>query len=273
MSNSGVAQARKTSYCAVVLAGERPGGSPLSRTLGLKASVLVDVAGKSALQRVMEALSGSKEVSGGLLCGPASEVYEQTPDFRRILDESPFHWLEPEAGPSASAIKAIKAIDHFPVLLTTGDHALLTPELVDSFCQQARAAGGDVVAGLAPYSIVHAAYPESKRTVQRYSDGGFCGTNLFVVQNPAGLAALEFWKSVEAERKRPWKIAQKLGFMFLLRAALRKVSLQQTFEQLSKRSGCRVAYVLVNSARAAVDVDSVADRDLAQSILLNEGGA
>ena len=43
-------------FAAVVLAGERPGGSDFSHELGLPASVLVDVAGKSALARVIEAL-------------------------------------------------------------------------------------------------------------------------------------------------------------------------------------------------------------------------
>ncbi len=258
-------------FSAVVLAGERPGGSPLTRALGLKASVLIDVAGKPAVQRVVEALSGADQVSGGLLCGPAKSVYQDAPEFERILKGTSFQWLEPESGPSVSAIKAVLTLGHYPVLLTTGDHALLTPVLVDSFCRNARTVGGDIVVGLAPYAIVHAAFPHSKRTVQRYSDGSFCGTNLFAVMNPTGLAALEFWKTVEAERKRPWKIAQALGLGFLLRCALRRVSLQQALQQLSGRCGCKVSYVLINEARAAVDVDTVADRDLAQSVLLQQG--
>jgi len=258
-------------FSAVVLAGERPGGSPLSRALGLKASVLVEVAGKPALQRVMEALSGAEQINGGLLCGPAKSVYQDAPEFERILAGTSFRWLEPEAGPSASAIKAIKTLGQYPLLLTSGDHALLTSATVDAFCRNARVVGGDIVVGLTPYSIVHAAFPQSKRTVQRYSDGSFCGTNLFVVLNPAGLAALEFWKTVEAERKRPWKIAHKLGIGFLLRCALGRVSLQRALQQLSDRCECKVSYVLVNEARAAVDVDTVADRDLAQAVLLQEG--
>jgi GTP:adenosylcobinamide-phosphate guanylyltransferase len=257
-------------FSAVVLAGERPGGSPLARELGLKASVLVDVAGKSALQRVMDALAAAEQVSGGVVCGPAGNVYHAAPEFERILAGTSFHWLQPEAGPSASAIKAVSAVSRYPVLVTTGDHALLTPGLVDQFCRDALAAGGDVVAGLAPYALVRAAYPQSKRTVQIYSDGSFCGTNLFAVLNPAGLKALEFWKSVEADRKRPWKIARQLGMGFLLRCALRRVSLEQALQHLSWRCGCTVRHVKIDSARAAVDVDSVADRDLAQRILLGQ---
>jgi molybdopterin-guanine dinucleotide biosynthesis protein A len=257
-------------FAAVVLAGERPGGSKFSRELGLPAGVLVDVAGKSALQRVIEALENAQTVSGGILCGPAPEVYHGTPAFAQLLEHTAFRWLAPEAGPSASATAAARALGVYPLLLTAGDHALLTPELVDGFCRQARARGGDVVVGLAPYAIVHAAFPQSKRTRQKYRDGDFCGTNLYALLSPAGLAALDFWRSVEAQRKRPWKIAQKLGWRFLLRYLLRRVSLQQAFRRLSDISGCQVSYVLIDAPRAAVDVDSLADRDLAEEILRRE---
>lgn len=259
-------------FRAVVLAGERPGGSALSRQLGLVSGVLVDVAGKSALQRVIEALESAQQVRGGILCGPTDEIYSATADFERILTGTGFTWLAPKSGPSASAIHAVQTIDSYPVLLTAGDHALLNADLVDSFCRSARTIGADIVAGLAPHAVVQAAYPESKRTVQRYRDGTFCGTNLFAVMNQQGLAALNFWQAVEAQRKRPWKIARKLGIGFMLRYLLHRVTLDAAFRRLSAISGCRAAYVLVDSARAAVDVDSVADRDLAEKILRAESG-
>jgi GTP:adenosylcobinamide-phosphate guanylyltransferase len=259
-------------FRAVVLAGERPGGSALKRELGLAAGVLADVAGKSALQRVIDALEGAQQVRGGILCGPADEIYRANPEFERILSGTGFTWLAPKAGPSASAIHAVQTIDSYPALLTAGDHALLNSDLVDSFCRSAQTIGGDVVVGLAPHAVVHAAYPESRRTVQRYRDGAFCGTNLFAVMNPQGLAALNFWQDVEAQRKRPWKIARKLGFGFMLHYLLRRVTLHAAFRRLSVISGCQVTYVLIDSARAAVDVDSVADRDLAEKILRAESG-
>ena len=254
-------------FSAVVLAGERPGGSALSRELGLKAGVLVNVAGKPSLQRVIEALQAAEWVDGGVVCGPTAEIYRELEDFRNILEHSDFHWLAPAAGPSASAIKAVQSLGRYPVLLTTGDHALLTAELVDGFCRQAATADGDIVAGLAPWPIVHAAFPESRRTVQRYRGEAYCGTNLFAVLNPAGLGALQVWQEVETLRKQPWKIALKVGVWFMLRYLFRRVSLREAFSRLSEISACRAACVMVNDPRSAVDVDSVADRDLAERIL------
>lgn len=194
-------------FTAIVLAGERPSGGVLSQALGLPASVLVDVAGKPSLERVLEAITATKQAEAGLVCGPAPEVYHATPVLRQMVEAHGFQWLAPAQGPSASAIRAVEALRRFPLLITTGDHALLTPELIDGFCSQALAASGDVVVGLVPHALVEAAFPESRRTVQRYRDGAYCGSNLFAVLNGEGLHALRFWQAVEAERKRPWKIA------------------------------------------------------------------
>ena len=258
----------KNTFFAVVLAGERPGGSAIIQELGLAASVLIDVAGKSALARVIDALETSEMVDGGLLCGPAAEIYNDNEEFRHILNGSSFRWTAPESGPSASALAALEQLDRFPVLLTTGDHALLSPELVDFFCCEALKLDADVIFGLVPYAIVHAAYPESKRTVLKFSDGQYCGTNLFAILNWEGKAGPAFWQELEVHRKRPWRMARRLGTGLLLRYLFGRLSLDQALESLSRAMGCRVGYVRIEVARAVVDVDSVADRDLAEKILL-----
>lgn len=264
---------RKTRFKAVVLAGERPGGSDFSRELGLAASVLVDVAGKSAVARVIEALEASAGVDGGVLCGPSESVYRENREFQEILGGSSFSWLAPESGPSASAVAAVRYIDRFPVLLTAGDHALLTPEIVNDFCSEALETGADIVFGLTPYALVKAAYPESKRTVSKFRDGKYCGTNLFALLTPAAAAGPQFWSRVEADRKRPWRIARRFGVGMLLRYLLGRLNLQDALDTLAGTLGCKVGYVLIQNPRAAVDVDTVADRDLAKAILLAETGA
>lgn len=257
-------------FRAAVLAGERPGGSAFSRELGLPASVLVDVAGKSALARVIEALESSKLVEGGVLCGPSEDVHRRNPEFEEILHDSSFRWMAPMTGPSASAVAALERMGHFPALLTAGDHALLDAELIDDFCSRALALDVDVAFGLVPYSIVKAAYPESKRTVLKFSDGEYCGSNLFAILAQRGKAGPAFWSKLEADRKRPWRMARRIGAGMLLRYLLGRLTLEGALDSLSKAMGCRVGFVLIDKPRAAVDVDSVADRDLAVKILQSE---
>lgn len=257
----------ESEYSAVVLAGERPGGSAFSRELGLAASVLVDVAGKSSLQRVIETLDSCVSVSSGVLVGPEESVYNSEAEIGNILAGSSFEWIRPKTGPSASALAGIGKLNRFPVLLTAGDHALLTPEIVDDFCVRANKLDVDVVFGLTPYPLVRAAFPESKRTVLRFSDGSYCGTNLFAILTPQGKAGPAYWTSLEADRKRPWRMARKIGPGLILKFFLGRLTLNSVLEALSRAMGCRVGCVVIENPRVAVDVDSVADRDLAAKIL------
>lgn len=257
-------------FSAVVLAGERPGGSDFSRELGLPASVLVEVAGSTAVGRVLAALESSANIEGGVLCGPSAEVYRDNPIFEELLADTSFSWLGPAMGPSASALKSIDYLDRFPVLLTAADHALLTPELVDDFCRQAAATDADAVVGLVPYELVRAAFPDSKRTVLKFSDGQFCGSNLFALLNPAARAAPAFWSRLEADRKRPWRMARRMGPGLLIRYLFGRLELPDALNAVSAAMGCRVGYVTIDNPRAAVDVDSVADRDLAERIIRSE---
>lgn len=255
---------------AIVLAGERPGGNALARAHQLPASVLVPVAGKPCLARVITTLRASHCIDGGLLVGPAAAVTKDNDILRELLAIGDFRWLEPMRGPSASALRAASALGKYPVLLTTGDHALLEPGVLDRFCTAAAASAADFVVGLVPHAVVRHRFPESKRTVLRFRDSAWCGSNLFVVRTHAGRHALELWQALEADRKRPWRMASRLGAGFLLRYLTGGLSLADALATLSARAGCRIAHVTVESARAAVDVDSSADLALAEEVLSSE---
>jgi len=260
----------------VVLAGERPGGSALAQAMRVAAGVLVDVAGQTAIARVFAALRASTCTANGLLCGPARSIIEHSSHLQALLAPGDIRWLPPASGPAASAVAALAQLDSYPALLTTADHALLTGTTIDAFCERALASDADFVVGLVPYACVRAAFPESKRTVLRFADGGYCGSNLFCVRRERGIKALLFWREVEALRKRPWKIARHLGLLTLLRYQLGRLRSADAFAVLSRKAGCQVSFVELPIARAAVDVDSVADRELAEQILLRDqqaGGA
>ena len=258
-------------FRSVILAGERPGGSPLSHIFNVSASVMVPVAGQPSLARVIQAIKDSRHAGGGIICGPGAEAVKESEDLEILLQNPDYDWLEQATGPAASALSALQKLDHFPALLTAGDHALLTAEIVDVFCKQALLHSSnfncDLVIGFVPYPLVEAAWPQSKRTVLKFSNGKFCGSNLFAIMNPDGRKALDFWCHAEADRKHPWRIARRFGVIALLRYLFRRLTLEDALQALSKAAGCRIGHVEVGFARAAVDVDSIEDQKLAEKIL------
>ncbi len=254
-------------FTAVVLAADRGPGDPVSRAAGVSCKVLAPVGGRPMVQRVFEALSASPWVHGVLVCGPAAPLLRREPRLRSLFDRAGVSWIPPEDSPSRSVLSALDRLGGaFPVLVTTGDHALLTPEMVDRFCAGSAAAACDLTAGLAPWRSVMDAYPGTRRTRTRFRDGPFCGCNLFAFLTPASRQAAVLWREVERERKRPLRIVRRLGWGTLLRYAAGRLSLEEGLRRISRRMGLRVGAVILPQPEAAIDVDSEADWRFAAAI-------
>jgi hypothetical protein len=154
-----------------------------------------------------------------------------------------------------------------PALITTADHALLTPEIVTHFLAAADRSEADVAVGLVSEAVIRAAHPTTTRTYLRFRDGGYSGANLFAFRTPAAHAAADFWVGAEQFRKRPWRLASVFGPRALLAFALRRLTLDAALARASEAIGCRVAPVRLPFAEAAIDVDRPSDLVLVTKIL------
>jgi CTP:molybdopterin cytidylyltransferase MocA len=252
-------------FTAVVLAADRTPNDPVALAAKVSCKALAPVGGRPMVLRVLDALAGSKQVNTCILCGPPAAIVDREPLLQERLAAPGLRWLPPHATPSTSAAAALATIPAgTPVLLTTADHALLRPEMVEHFCREAQTADCDVVAALASYTRIAAKYPGMRRTRTRFSDGDFCGCNLFAFLTPQGRAAADFWRRVENERKRPVKMLSELGWRVVLRYLLGRLSLKDALQHISRRMGLRAGVVILPFPEAAVDVDSVSDWAVAQ---------
>lgn len=218
--------------------------------------------------RVLDALNGAQEIEGIILCGPPESAIDQEERLRARVGSGQVKWLESQATPSSSTYYALQTLpDHTPVLVTTADHALLNSKMVDYFCAEARETGGDIVVGLAPHELVVGAYPNTKRTAIRLRDGAYCSCNLFAFLTPGARSVAEFWRKVESQRKRTLRLIGAFGWLNLLLYLLKRPSLEEGLGRISKRMGLRAGAVILPFPEAAVDVDTVSDWKLVESIL------
>ena len=254
---------------SVVLAGQRAGATPLSEQADVAVDILVPVGGRPAIERVLGALDTCTLARPGVVVGPAQGVLDASEPLRELIERHALTWLEPLGDPASSAIAGMSHLSP-PLLVTSGDHALLTPRIIDDYCAAAAAQDVDFVVGLVPYELVSAAYPDSRRTVTKFADGGMCGANLFFVRTQAGRRAFEYWRDLQNDRKRPHRLARRIGWRFLLRYLSGRLTLADALSTLSARAGCRVGAVRLEDPRAAVDVDSVDDWQLAERIVRTE---
>ena len=151
------------------------------------------------------------------------------------------------------------------MLVTTADHALLDPEMVEDFC--AKAADADVAIGMVERRALIARLPQTERTWIKFRGGAYSGANLFAFGIAKAADAVAMWRSVEQDRKKGWRMVAALGPALLLGAVLRLRTLDQTLAAVGRRLGLAIRKVELANPLAAVDVDKEADHALVTAIL------
>jgi len=253
----------------LVLAGSRAAGDPVAAARGTSCKATAPVAGVPMVERVLATLRACPEV-GDIAVALDADVplAEEAPRLAGWLARGVVTRQDPGPGPSATVATAFAARpDGRPLLVATADHPLLTPPMIAAFLAGARISGADAVTAVAPTRLLEAAYPKARRTRLRFRDGGYSGCNLFALMTPRAAGALAFWQRLEAQRKRPWRMAAAIGLGTLTGYALGRLSLDGAVDRLGRRAGARLAAVRLNQAEAAKDVDSLDDLALVESIL------
>jgi GTP:adenosylcobinamide-phosphate guanylyltransferase len=230
----------------------------MAKAFGVAHKCTLPIAGRPMLQWVLDALRGSKLRKPFIVVIDSERVLPQMVDVDIVAAKS---------SAPASAIAAIEQMQHYPVLITTGDHPLLTPAMVNHMLEESAATESDVLVGLATAETINAAYPETKRTYFNLGGTRVSGCNLFAIKTKAGLKLLERWQELEQNRKKPWKLVSAFGIMPILWFAMGMLTPKRAFGHISKKLGISVQPVFLPFAEAAIDVDKPADHTLAESIL------
>ena len=255
-------------FTALVLAADRGIDDPVAKAAGVPCKSLTPIGGTPMVFRVVNALEASSQVGSINLCGPPESIVNQDVDLADLIESGQVNWYKNQATPSTSAYQVLKRLpDEMPVILTTADHALLNPRMVDHFCSQAKSSDCDVVIGLARHEAVINAYPQARRTATRLADGAYCGCNLFAFLTPRARRAADFWRQVESHRKNPLRVIRVIGWMAVIRYLLGSLSLAEAMQRISHRLGFKAGAVIMPFAEAAVDVDSVSDLELVKQIV------
>lgn len=250
---------------ALVLAGTRSGGDPLATYAGVSHKALIEVAGRTMIERVVGALAAVPEVSRIVIAIERPELLRDLPGLQPPACAKPLSTMPTAAGPSATVAAAL-AGEGTPLLVTTADHALLQTGWVQEFLS-ACPASADVTTALARRDVVEAAAPHTRRTWLRFADGDFSGCNLFLMAQPAAADAVELWRDMESDRKHPLRMMRRLGWTTALRYRLGQLTLAAASARLGKLAGgARLSIVQLNDGRAAIDVDKPEDLDLVRQL-------
>lgn len=254
-------------FNAVILAGSRGPSDPVAAACGVSHKALAPVFGVPMLARVLHTLNEVPRIGRMIVLIECPDLIRDHPAFAPFLQTGKLRVLLAAASPSLSVLSALdQNPTPVPCLITTADHPLLTAEMVDHFLDSVPETA-DAALGLARSETIQATYPDTRRTYSRFRDGAFSGCNLFVLQTARARSVVTFWRRIEQDRKKPWRMIRALGPCTLLSYALGQLSLNKALAALGRRTATSLAAVTMPFADAAVDVDRPGDLALANDIL------
>ncbi len=247
---------------ALLLAGRRPGTDPLATSRGETLKALIPVAGRAMVERVAATLLACPGI------GRIAVMTQDTAAIAAVLPGDPrLGFVVSGTGIAGSIVVAIeRGALALPLLVTTADHALLTPGTVAAFLAGVPA-DADVAVGVVERGVVEARFPATRRTWLRFRGGDWTGANLFHLGNPRALGVLRVWAEVEQDRKKGWRLVARFGPVLLARFLTRTITLDAALRRAGRRLGADVRAVPLADPCAAVDVDKTADLILAEAVL------
>ncbi len=251
---------------ALILAGSR-GLEAFALNAGVSHKVLLPIAEEAMIFHVVRTLLNTPQVTKIYIAIEEERFLKQVPALAALLRARRINWIPTAESPAASIVKAITMIGmDEPLLITTGDHPLLTTEMIDVFLANVPKDCA-FAAALAPADIITAQYPGAIRTFYRLGKERFSGCNLFYAQSEEAAKIADYWRRLESFRKRPLRLIFEIGAFVLARAILGKIDLESACHILSRKMGANVCAVRLPFTEAAIDVDKLDDWKLVENIL------
>lgn len=246
---------------AVILTGARDVHNPLLEGTGLQSKVLLPVGGKPMVLSVLEAVAASRYA-------PKLYVSSNDPQILSLNTTIPYEGLPSEDRAVRSLLKSLERLPGEEwVLFVSGDHPLLTSEMVDYFVEEVMAR--DLAFGVAVVdrAVVNRHYPQSRRTYFPVKNGAYSGANMFLINKRTFQGSANFMETIDRNRKKPWKSVLMLNPISMIRILLRQLDIHEVAREACKAFRCKAGIVEMPFAEACMDVDKPSDRELAEIIL------
>ncbi|WP_420630689.1 nucleotidyltransferase family protein [Candidatus Leptofilum sp.] len=249
-----------TTINCVVLAGGLPEpDDPLYEMTQGKSKALLDMNGRTMLERVVDALQSSQSIGEVVVVGLGDDLgmtfqrpVNHTPDYGSMLK---------------NALGGIaKMRELYPetnlVMVSSADIPTLTPEIVDDFIENCAPYDKGMVYNFVDKPTLEARFPNSNRTYVKLKDGLIAGGDLTLIQADLSDTNRDVWEALTNARKHAWQLARVVGFRFLFKFLLSQLSFADIEDAAFRITGrpCRV--MLNPHAEIAMDADKPAQVEL-----------
>ena len=253
-------------FTGLVLAASRGNLDPLAQAGGVSHKCFIDIAGQPMLRRVVSAVMASGRIGRTIVAIEPESIAEAKEILAGLPGADTIEYVASREN-IGSSVAAVATPELLPLVITTGDNALHTPELVRYFCDALDEVKEDGALGLTPAEYILAKYPEGNRAFHRFRDGAFSSCNIYALLTPKSLEAPRVFKSGGQFGKKPRRLIGAFGLFAFLLYKSRLFTLKTVLKALSRTVGVSTAPVLIPFAEGPIDVDRMQDWELANRII------
>lgn len=245
---------------AIVTAGGIPQPEdPLYEYSNGDSKSLIGIGGKPMIQWVLDALGESQHVKNVIVVG-------LTPKSG-LTCSKPLHFLGNQGKMLANirigaqkARELDKKIKH--VLVVSSDIPAITGRMVDWVVETSLETDDDIYYNVIPREVMEERFPGSKRTYTHLKDMDVCGGDLSIGRISVILDDEAIWSEIIAHRKNPLRQAAIIGFGTFFLLLLRKLSLDDAIERITRRLNLTGRALVCPYAEIGMDVDKPVQLEL-----------
>lgn len=217
-----------------------------------KPKALLEMNGRTMLERVVDALQASSQIEEIVVVGLGSDMGQT---FQR-----PVHHLPNQGSLIGNALAGIDWVlqrkpDTQAVLVSSADIPLLTGPIVDAVIEMCRPFDHGLYYHFITKEAMETRFPGSKRTFTKLKGVEVAGGDLGIIHPAVMTENAALWEALSNARKHAWQIAHQVGILVLLKLLTRQLSIAD-IEQLAERlTGFPAKVVLNPYAEAGMDGD------------------
>lgn len=245
--------------CVVVAGGvPQPDDAIYTYTQG-KPKALLDMGGRTMLERVVDALQAAQAVDDVIVVGLGGDMgmtfqrpVQHLPDQGNLVDNviAGMRW-----------IKANKPESRV-TLASSADIPALTGHVVDHFVELCRPFDHALYYNFVTREAMETRFPTSNRTFIKLRGLEIAGGDIVMVHVELADSHHELWMKLANARKHAWQIARIVGLRLVLKLLLRRVSIAD-IQEIGQRMIERPVKVILNpNAEIAMDADKPHQVDL-----------
>jgi GTP:adenosylcobinamide-phosphate guanylyltransferase len=259
----------------LVMAASRRGvNDPVAQLQNKSHKCLVEIDGQVMLERVVEVLIESECFSSIYVSVESEDILRATPKMSAWVDEGRMSFVASSGNLADSVLSAVDVIPNpLPLIITTGDNALHTPELVRDFMRAFWTRDEDVSVAFTRDDVVLRDYGNSGLAFHMLKDGGYSACNLYGLRRERSLQAVRVFESGGQFGKRHKRILKAFGVTPFIVYKLKLMGLAGLVGLIGRKLGVTIDPVLLNYPYGPIDVDNKNSFEITEATLKKRRGA